>query len=212
MSDKPYHHWKRGLREVRTDVHHILTGEAIIGADHIHLSIWLYQEGHRGRPHQTSATVRRGLDDPTCRHERPHVFPPVTVIELRHAQLGVLWYFFDETVLKLLDHIFRNGNTCAAACIPSSLESGCPLKLSCLCGALLAAQLSRKFDVLGVEPGMSAGVELIIDFEDPALNVGVARDEASKRRVELLLRVDVVGCKGSRYVSLLEDAFSSALC
>lgn len=58
---------------------------------------------------------------------------------------------------------------------------------------------------------MSPTTKLIVNFEDPHIDVKVVRDEPGKRLFKLLALVDVVRADRDGYVALLKDALGARL-
>ena len=58
---------------------------------------------------------------------------------------------------------------------------------------------------------MASGSVLIVDLEDPYIDIQVVDYEPGKGQLELTLVLDVVGAHGYRNVTQLEDALGAAL-
>ena len=76
---------------------------------------------------------------------------------------------------------------------------------------LLLAEFKYGADVLDLEGGVAAAVELVVDLEDPGVDVEVVRDEARETGLELVAIINVVGGDGRGDVGLLKNALGSGL-
>ena len=123
------------------------------------------------------------LNDAANFAEPPDVFVPCSV-QARHGNLGLLGHNFDHDFLQLLHNGF----------------SHCDLPLP---------QLHHGLDSINLKAGVPSAAELIINLENPRVDVELIGDQFCELLLEIFFVVDVVCSHRNWHIGLLEDPLCS---
>lgn len=180
------HLWQAGCWEKAPSIHVLGCFYSIEGTHQSALTWWLNEERDRWLRYQIGRTQRRRLNN-SSNGTKPlqKVIPSLEQTLLSNHNF--LWNCFNHHFFKLLDDWLSHLNS------PFS-------------------EFRDSFNLEYINWGMSPAIKLVVNFENPSVDVEVICNQLHELIVEIFLIIDVMSSNRHGYISLLKHSLGTRLC